>query len=98
MSDCGVDVANVACCRVLPIAAAVSVVCAAGEYVRCIVANTDGGCPAPLVLRTAPKYDGAGRSAVDIVAGGFDGDVGARAGTVVVLLGVMRLVAAVSRR
>ena len=82
VSDCGVDVANVACCRVSPIAAAVSVVCAAGEYIRCIFANTDGGSPAPLVLRTAPKYDGAGRLAVDIVAGGLDGGVGVRAGVV----------------
>ena len=75
-----VGVADVACCRV--IAAAVSVAYAAGEYVRCIFANTDGGRPAPLVLRTAPKYDGAGRLAVDIVAGGLDGGVGVRAGVV----------------
>ena len=76
-ADCGVDVADVACCQVSPIAAAVSVVRAAGEYVRCIVANIDGGRPAPLVLRTAPKYDGASRPSVGILAGGFDGDVGA---------------------
>ena len=93
-ADCGVDVADVACCCVSPIAVAVSVARAAGGYVHCIVANT----PALLVFRTAPKYDGAGRSVVDIVAGGFDGDVAARAGAVVVMVGVMRLVAAVSAR
>ena len=83
---CGVPLAIVACCRVFLIAAAVSVACTAAACIRCIVVNTDGVCPASLVLTIAPKYDGADRSAVDIVAGGLDGDVGVRAGAVVVML------------
>ena len=111
---CYVPLAVAACCCVSPIAAAwwhiwpiatltcvslaMAVACAAATFLRCFSVQTDGACPPPLVLRSAPGYYGMGWW--DITASGSDGDedVCVRARALDAMLVVLCLMAAMSAR